>query len=174
MCLRPAGLNGLVSFWRYKGAVRKAIVAMKYKFAFDIAKELGQVLAEKLALTPNPLPKKALLVPIPAYRDRVNWRGFNQAEEVGKVVAQRLGLEFDNSLLIKKVKTVSQTGLKREERSLNVHEAFGIKLTKRLDKGRAVIIFDDVWTTGATLNEAAKTLKRDGERKVWGLTFARG
>jgi ComF family protein len=114
-------------------------------------------------------------VTIPVYRDRANWRGFNQAEEMGKIVAERLGLNFAPNLLIKKRKTRPQTGLDKEKRLENLQGALAINPHSLLSiSHQPLIILDDVWTTGATLKEAAKVLKRKGARVVWGLTFARG
>ena len=100
---------------------------MKYRFAFDIAGELSSHAAESLGSGFNPFPKKALLVPIPVYKDRKNWRGFNQAEEVGKRLASLMKWDFNSKLLIKGKKTVAQTGLTKEQRRLNLSGAFTLK-----------------------------------------------
>jgi len=172
-CRRPLGLDGLFPLWGYKRGVRKAILTMKYRFAFDIAGELSSHAAESLGSGFNPFPKKALLVPIPVYKDRKNWRGFNQAEEVGKRLASLMKWDFNPKLLIKGKKTVAQTGLTKEQRRLNLSGAFILK-EKHLPLSGLIILFDDVWTTGSTLKEACSVLKQKGVKKVWGLTLCRG
>jgi len=172
-CRKPLGLDGLFSPWSYKRAVRKAILTMKYRFAFDIAGELATHAAESLGAGFNPFPNRALLIPIPVYKDRKKWRGFNQAEEVGKRLASLLKWDFDPGLLFKGRKTLAQTGLTKEQRSQNLSAAFNLKGNPFPFNG-PVILFDDVWTTGSTLKEACSVLKRKGVKKVWGLTLCRG
>lgn len=174
-CVRPLGLDGLVAFWKYDGAIRKSILSLKYQFAFDIVQELGQHLLMALQADFNPLPKQALLVPIPIYKDRENWRGFNQAKEIGKILADALGWELTPDLLTKMVRTQPQTELARKERLKNLRGVFSLNPHYPLPiNHQSLILFDDVWTTGSTLKEATKSLKRRGFNEVWGLTLARG
>jgi ComF family protein len=167
------GLNGLVCLWEYQGAIRKAILSLKYKFAFDIARELGLEISVILKNEFNPLPKKGYVAPIPVFKDRANWRGFNQSEEIGKFVAQGLKLQFISDLVIKKVRTQSQTELDRKERTKNLKNVFAFNPVYNIQHSIPIILFDDILTTGTTLKEATKALKRAGARQVWGLVLAR-
>jgi ComF family protein len=104
-------------------------------------------------------------VPAPLHRARERARGFNQAE----LLARRLGRPLMTHLVRRRKNTPSQTGLTRAQRASNLRSAFAAR-------GRApeaVIVVDDVYTTGATLNEIARTLKRAGTRRVEALTVAR-
>ena len=173
-CERALGLDGLISFFKYEGPIRKALLALKYQFAYDIAKEFARDMAHLLTSGFNPLPKKAILIPVPIYKDRENWRGFNQSEKIAKILAKELNLKFVPDLLIKKVRTKPQTELTRKARLRNLRNVFSINPNYTLDPKRySLILFDDIWTTGTTLKEAAKVLKRKGARLVWGLTLAR-
>ncbi len=166
-------LDGLITLFRYRGGVRKAILALKYKFASDIASELGAHAAKALKSRSFSKGKKIIL-PIPIYKTRANWRGFNQAEEIARYLGKAQGWEFKKDILIKIRPTVPQTGLSAAARIENLKESFGINpKVSRLDYLN-IILFDDVLTTGSTLNEAAKVLKENGVKKVWGITFARG
>jgi len=173
-CLRQEGLNGHVSLWNYEGVVRRAILTLKYKHAKDIAKELSEYITRKLPRGIFKL-KDPILVPIPLFWLRENWRGFNQSELVGKMVAESFGWRFEPKLLVRSKMKVPQTDLKREERLLNVRGIFSLnpKFSSSLTQN-SYILFDDVWTTGSTLKEAASVLKRNGARKVFSLTLARG
>ncbi len=166
-------LDGLVTLFRYRGAVRKAILALKYKFASDIAGELG-VHAAKVLKSRSFFQGERIIIPIPIYKNRANWRGFNQAEEIARHLGEALGWEFKKDILIKIKPTVPQTGLSATERVENLKESFGVNPKALVSSSPSIILFDDVLTTGSTLNEAAKVLKENGVKKIWGITFARG
>lgn len=150
-------------------------MALKYKFAKEVAKELVYCTLEFLKNESLVLPKEDVLVPIPLYWFRGNWRGFNQSDEIGKTLARGIGLGFIPDLLIRKKFTKPQTELKGKERRENVRGVFSLNPNYKLQitKYNSLILFDDVWTTGATIKEATKVLKRAGANKVWALTLAR-
>lgn len=168
-CQKKLGLDGLISVWEYGGVIRQAILALKYKYATEIGKEISEYLFNSLNhLT---LPTVYSLTPIPIYWIKQNTRGFNQSIEVGGNIAEKMRLKFISNLLIKTVSTRPQAELSREERRRNLKGTF--VLNKKYNIPDSVFIFDDVFTTGSTIFEAAKVLKRGGIRSVWGLTIAR-
>lgn len=158
------------SFWQYKGVIRKAVIALKYKFALDIARELADLCVERL-LTTNLWPS-AILVPVPLYWYRQNFRGFNQSEEIGKTIAQKMGWKFIPDLLIRKKLTTPQVQLKDAARRTNLKNVFSLNPKYQI-LDTHYVVFDDVITTGSTLLESAKVLKKAGVSKIWGLTIAR-
>jgi ComF family protein len=173
---KDTSLEGLTSIWPYTGPLRKAIIALKYKFAYEIAGEIVGYATEILKKT-KPLNrfKKVVLIPIPLFPSRENWRGFNQSIFMGKGIAKSLGWEFIPDLLVRKKFVRTQTGLKRKERLKNMQNSFSFNAKYISLKGKTyrLILFDDVFTTGATLKEAAKVLRQKGFKRVWGLTIAR-
>lgn len=177
-CRRPFGLDGLTSIFVYKGVVAKAIKKLKYKFVKDLAEELIELFLsfcgeEKLFSDFCRLSNIAL-VPIPLHPQRLRWRGFNQAELLGELVAKNLGIRFVPDLLLRVKNTKPQVELDKYERQINIRGAFASNKNCKLKiENWNFILFDDVWTTGATLKEAGKVLKRNGAKKVWGLTIAR-
>ena len=169
-CRDPLGLDGRLSLWRYSKGIRKAIMGMKYKFAFEIAKDLSNYAADELKQKKIAFPNNLIVTSVPLYWHRQNWRGFNQSEEIGKIIAKKLGWGFDNTLLTRKVSKKPQAKLDREERKTNIKGVF--KVSSVLDKDRPILIFDDVWTTGSTVKEATKVLKENGVKRVYCLTLA--
>jgi ComF family protein len=164
----PRKKKNYISIWKYKGNIRKAIINMKYKFASEIAKELaGYVIKD---LKKRKFPKNLVLVPIPLHWRRKNWRGFNQSEEIGKIIAREMKWDFDRNLLRRKASTKPQVKFKGIEREENIRNAF--KLNKPLNKKKTVILFDDVLTTGSTIREAMRVIKEGGGEDVWILTLA--
>lgn len=172
-CVRKLGIDGLTSVWEYEGIIRKSILALKFKYATEIGKEISDYLISSLSRIV--LPDVHFLTPIPIYWYKENLRGFNQSAELGKSVSQAMNWEFVPDLLIKNKPTPSQVELPRDARRKNPIGSFLLNpirksLILNLD---SVFLFDDVFTTGSTLFEAAKVLKRAGARKVLGLTVAR-
>lgn len=177
-CGGPLSLDGVSSLWRYEGVVRKAIIALKYKYATKVANEILVNAENALAKIKLCFPRNSVLVPIPSHWYRKNYRGFNQTELFGEKAAFLLGLKYEPNLLTRRAGT-SQVSLKGKDRSKNIRRAFfispNIPVSQYLTtKGRIrILLFDDVWTTGSTMKEACKVLKRKGADKVWGLTIAR-
>ena len=142
--------------------LREIIHHLKYSDRVSLAKPLGDILKQCLdreAFTGN------LVIPVPLHRSRERERGFNQAE----LIAAQLGLPVATRILKRRKNTPSQTGLSRNERKRNLASAFEVMSEV---KGR-IIVVDDVYTTGSTMNEIARTLKRSGAEHVEVLTVAR-
>lgn len=95
-------------------------------------------------------------------------------EEIGKRVALNMRWEFIPDLIVRRKNSLPQTELKRKERVENVKRTFLINKKYLPLKTKPFLLFDDVWTTGSTIREAAKTLKKAGAREVWGLTVTKG
>jgi len=174
-CKKKYGLDGLTSVWDYEGVVKKAIMALKYKYSTEVGKELSDrfILSLKSPNSRFLIPNSSVLVPIPIYWHRENVRGFNQSVEIGKLVAEELGLRFVPDLLIKIKSTIPQATLSVADRKQNLKDVFSLNPTYIQYTIPNILVFDDVFTTGSTLKEAAKVLKRARVEKVWGLTIAR-
>ncbi|MGA2911754.1 MAG: phosphoribosyltransferase family protein [Candidatus Levyibacteriota bacterium] len=115
---------------------------------------------------------KWLIVPIPLSKAKLRKRGYNQAEILGKELSKKLNIPVQN-LLERTRETKTQVGLTNLQRKLNVRNAFEIINHKSSIINQNILLVDDVATTGSTLLEAAKVLKRAGAQKVFGLTLAR-
>ena len=173
-CQGKFGLDGLIAIWEYEGVIRKALIALKYKYSLEVGHELSSLFLQYLPNSKFIIPDSAALVPVPLYWYRQNFRGFNQSDLIGKAVSEAKGWKFVPDLLIKKKSTTPQAELKGDERRQNLKGVFAVNPDHSLITNRySLILFDDVFTTGSTLMEAAKTLKRSGIKKVWGLTIAR-
>ena len=171
-CRAKHNLSGVIIAAHYENPLKEAI----HKFKFDKIKELAEPLSELMILRlEEGFPAGDLvLVSIPLSREREAERGFNQAQ----VLAKKLAEVFEIPLLVlalKKIKDVlPQMKLKRSERLANIKGVFGLGKESGKVKNKTVLLVDDVMTTGATLNEAARVLKKAGARRVWGLVLAKG
>lgn len=151
----------------YKGTLKQLILNFKYKHDFEAGQVLVDLLEEKICNKD----KEYYLVYIPITKSRFKERGFNQCEYLAKELAFRQGFKVLDCL--EKVKdTKSQKTLDREERKLNLIGSFKV-IDENQVKGRKVILIDDVITTGATIEEGIKILKKSGVLEIKILTLAK-
>lgn len=159
-----------ISVFKYEGVIRKAIISLKYKFSSDISEEIAELISKELKKMNLNL-KEVVLVPIPLHPKRQKMRGFNQSEVVGEYLANKMRWELNKDILVKNTNTKPQVGLKGRERHLNLKNTFSLNKKQNL-KGKTIIIFDDVYTTGSTIKEAIKVLKKTRPKKLMSLTIA--
>jgi len=164
--LDPLELARVVTAVSYRFPADAAIRRLKYAGALRLARPLGALLAERVALEPAP----DLIVPMPLSPQRLRRRGFNQALELARVVGGELGARLDMQRCVRARDTPPQASLPWDERQRNVRGAF--EWHGALEASRVAVV-DDVMTTGATLEELARTLKRAGAREVVGWVVAR-
>jgi ComF family protein len=169
-CRRKYQLSGIISAAHYDKILKKIIYAYKYDGVRELAKPLSRILIERLN---GNFPRgRIALTAIPLHIFRQNERGFNQAE----LIAEKIASEFDLSyfqLLKRKINTKSQIDFAAIDRRKNLIGAFEIAKNHGKIQDRTILLLDDVATTGTTLNEAAKVLKKAGAKNVWGLTVAK-
>lgn len=112
-------------------------------------------------------------MPVPIHKKRKRQRGYNQSELITKEIASKLeNLEYQNKVLQKVKHTIPQSSLSKEQRKRNVESVYKI-INKEKIKNKKVILFDDIYTTGATVKEIAKLLKQNGASKILVLTIAK-
>lgn len=161
-CLRAVALH--------QGVTRALVHALKYRDRTDLARMMAQWMARAGA---GPLAGADLILPVPLHRTRLFTRRFNQSAELARAIARETGLSYAPSALIRTKRTVRQVGLGQRARQDNVRGAFRVTDEGRAAlAGRHVVLVDDVYTTGATVNAAARALKRAGASEVSVLTFA--
>ncbi|APR96850.1 competence protein ComF [Pandoraea thiooxydans] len=161
-CLaRPRAFDATVTLQDYRAPLDRLILALKFRADLPLAREFGYRLSQ--ALRPRVAGPDALIVPVPLSPDRLATRGFNQTWEIARNVARHLGLASHPHALHRVRETAPQSGLDIAARRRNVRQAF---VTGTEVRGREIIVVDDVMTTGVTLDEIAKTLKRQGAARV--------
>lgn len=165
-CKSKWNLDGLVVLYDYQDEkVRTLIDEIKFEFNRDLIKLVIESCEFELGLDFE------MIVPIPLYFYRENWRGFNQAKEIAIEVEILTNIKCE-SVLIRKQATKQQSLSKtKEERLKNTKDVFGVR-TEALVSGKRVLLIDDVFTSGATLKEACKALKMAGAVSVWGFCLA--
>ncbi len=176
-CFSTLKLDGLTTVFVYQGLLKKIIKRLKYHFVFDVGQTLVDLILSILGEDETFVwvcRRQPFFIPVPLHVSRERWRGFNQAKLLGKPIAENLHLKFIPDFLIRIKNTSTQTLLDKEQRRKNIKNAF--KLNEQFNnlkmKELSFLLFDDIWTTGATLQECAKVLKKSGARFVWALTLA--
>jgi ComF family protein len=160
-CLtHPLHFDATLALWRYEFPCDRLVQALKYRGRLALAGFFARSLASR------PMPEVDLIVPMPLHPKRLAERGFNQALEI----ARHLGRPIEPRGVLRVKHTPPQTELPYEERAKNVRGAFLCKLDLT---GARVAVLDDVMTTGATLNELARALKRAGATRVENFVIAR-
>jgi competence protein ComFC len=178
-CSSRYKLDGLVSVWEYEGLAKAVIHNIKYRCLGDAVSEFTKlsfrtILKDKerfasflnFVFSENPL-----ITYVPMTRRKEMERKINHTEMIAKELSKIIKVEIRP--LLKKIKeTESQTKLSKEERKENVKGVFSLR-EEGMILPQKIILVDDVWTTGATMRECCKVLKKGGVEKVWSYTFAR-
>jgi ComF family protein len=159
------------SFGAYTRRMSRAILLLKYGNVAPLGGWFAQHLAGLIERQPHSFAADAV-VPVPLDRGRLRERGYNQAELIAKPLARMLGIPFRSYLLLRTRPRPNQLRLTRRERWETVRGAYATHKTAQVDKLR-VILVDDVFTTGATLDACSRALKGAGAARVVGLTVAR-
>ncbi len=129
-------------------------------------------LAEAMVEALPDLPAIDGIIPVPLHPQRLREREYNQSLLLGNRLSRHTGIPLILACLVRIRPTVPQTSLSRKERLTNLHRAFSIARPDDI-QGKRILLVDDVFTTGTTLHECAKTLRRAGCGPVYGLTLAR-
>ncbi len=114
-----------------------------------------------------------LIVPVPLSKKRFLERGFNQAAVLSRILAKQSGIKFDERSLVRRTHTpMHRVGMDGKARAASVENAFDVKRPKFIE-GAKVLLIDDVFTSGATVSNCAKVLKKSGAEKVYVFTLAK-
>ena len=153
--------DGVVAPLAYRGVARDLVLTLKFAGRTPAAVPLGRMLADAVLSAGRP---GDLLVPVPLSAARLRERGFDQADELTRVLARITGIERGRRVLGRRRDTAPQSGLSRAGRRRNPRGAFVAR--RALVAGRCVLLVDDVVTTGATASACARALLRAGARRV--------
>ena len=167
----PVWFDRARAMFVYEGAVRKAIHRFKYHAGLFQARTLGEMLANVVGDL-SASSSWDLITPVPLHETKLRQRGFNQALLLSKYAARRVGISLEVETLRRTRLTRPQVELSGTERLKNVRNAFKVVSPEVFDN-RRVLLVDDVFTTGATLRECARVLKKAGASRVDAVTLAR-
>lgn len=157
----------IASLW-YQHPVNYLISQLKFQKNLIYAKILGHLLLDTLQQKKPSLPE--LILPVPLHRNRLRHRGFNQAIEIAKPIAKALNLRLDIKSIQRMKSTPAQSRLKAKQRRSNLKNCFSLKQPLNVEH---IVLLDDVVTTGSTVYELARLLKKSGVKTVGVWTVSR-
>lgn len=167
--VNPPGFDRLYCPLVYEPPVDWMIQRLKFNARLSHVRVLGRLLEDGIARRCRKLPD--LLVPVPLHGNRFDERGFNQALEIARPLARRFEIRLGADVCQRRHDTPHQLSLPAKKRRANVRKAFCLR---RSVKNQHVVVVDDVVTTGSTVGELARMLKRGGARRVdvWAVARA--
>ena len=165
---RPLALTKAWSLFPYQTPLKEAITLFKYRGKLSLVKPLTRALIGAL---PD-LPALDGIIPVPLHPQRLREREYNQSLLLANQLSHQTGIPLLLACLLRIRPTVPQTSLSRKERLTNLRGAFSVAKPVHI-QGKRILLVDDVFTTGTTLHECAKALRRAGSGNVYGLTLAR-
>lgn len=171
-CQRKSSIYCFFSPFSYDDTVSRDLIHfLKYQRIKSLAEISGMILARYLKKFSVVFPLETILLPIPLHPRRRRRRGFNQSELVALALGTELDLTVRADVLTKNKMTKPQVECGADERRNNVLDTLAVGNAEAV-RGKNVLLVDDVKTTGATLEEAARVLKRAGVKRVWAITVA--
>lgn len=171
-CRKKSHIYAYISPFSFQDPiVKRSIYAFKYQRITALSGIFGRMLINHMRHYGCLVPANAIGIPIPLSARRKRVRGFNQSELIARELCAYLNLESDTSTLVRVRHTSTQTSLTGQARHKNVENAFAV-LRPEYIRNKQILLIDDVKTTGATLDEAARVLKDAGAGKIWAVTIA--
>ncbi|ACS78922.1 ComF family protein [Maridesulfovibrio salexigens] len=166
----PRNFSRLYFYGMHQGLLRQMLLDWKFSNQYGYNQIFGQFIASLCA----DLPKDShpdLIIPVPLHSSRLRERGFNQSMILARFAATTFKTDLSEQALIRERKTIPQTRLSGAERRTNLHTAFTASPSIVADK--RILLIDDVYTTGSTVDECARTLLEAGAARVEVMTLSR-
>ena len=158
--------------FKYYGEIRKLLINYKFNNKPYLYKTFSQIILDNPNII-NFIKYYDIIVAVPIHRKRFNKRGYNQSELLAKEICKNLrNINFRNDILVKIKNNSAQSALNREKRISNVKDAYKVK-NEILIKEKTILLIDDIYTTGNTVNECSKVLKESGAKEIGVLTISK-
>lgn len=170
--LKEHSFKAALAVFPYQGEIRKIIHDFKYRGAIKWAKPLGTLMGQAVGQDHRFRDIK-MVIPVPLHESRQKIRGYNQSELLAREIGRELGLPVEGDIINRAKNTPSQTGLDRKGRHDNLANAFEIRNSGNL-QGENILLVDDIYTTGATVENCSRILKEGGAKNIFVVTCAAG
>jgi len=168
-----SSIKKVSAIFRYKDSAKDLIHKLKFDKRRYVAYSLADMLAEHLK-TEAFIEKIDIIVPVPLHWRREMVRTFNQSEIIASSVSKKLKIKYETNVIGRKRATKEQSRLEINERKKNLEGAFALSLVNRFKvAGKTILLIDDVMTTGTTLTECAKVLKKGNAKAIYGAVICR-
>jgi len=158
------------SCFEYAGMGKVLLHKLKYEGRPELARVIARLMADRLK---NEGLRTDVIIPVPIHKKKLEARGFNQSYEIAVELGRKLGKPVIDCMERKR-ETKAQYDLDKLQRQLNIIDAFSVRLSYNVDKYKSILLLDDIYTTGSTVNECSKTLKEAGAGDIYVITAATG
>ena len=164
--------NKHIYIFKYKDKVRNLILDYKFNDKSYLYKIFSRIIIKNEKIC-GILKKYDIIIPVPIHKKRKSQRGYDQSKLIAKEIANKIqSIEYENNVIQKVKNTIPQSSLSKIERKQNVQNVYKI-INKEKIENKKVILFDDIYTTGNTVNTIAKMLKQNGAKEIIVLTIAK-
>lgn len=161
-----------IYLFKYSDEIRSKILDYKFNDKPYIYKTFAKIIIKNEKIC-GFLRKYDIIIPIPIHKKRKSIRGYNQSELISKEIVKKItNLKIETNIIIKNKNTMPQSVLNRKERNENVKNVYIIKNTEKINN-KKVLLLDDIYTTGSTVNECSKLLKLNGAKEIGIITLAK-
>ena len=160
-----------IYFFKYEGIIREKIIQYKFNEKSYLYEAFAKIIINNKKICKF-IKNYDIIIPVPISKQRLRERGYNQSELIAKKIAKKIGIEYSKNILIKEKDTKAQSSLNRQEREQNIYNAYKL-VDKEKIKGKKILLFDDIYTTGNTVNECSRILKLARVGKIAVLTIAK-
>ena len=161
----------LMYIFKYEGQVRKLILDYKFNEKSYLYKTFVNFLLKNEKIFEN-IKKYDKIIPVPISKKRKKERGYNQSMLIAEEIANKTNLELVNNCLIKTKNIIEQSKLNKEDRQQNIQGVYSLK-NQRLITNQKILLVDDIYTTGSTVNECCKTLQQANPKTIGVLVLAK-
>ena len=163
--------NELMYIFKYEGQIRKLILDYKFNEKSYIYLTFVNFLLKNKKIFEN-IKNYDTIIPVPISKKRLKTRGYNQSLLIARKIAQQTNLELVNNCLIKTKNIIEQSKLNKEDRMQNIQGVYKLK-NKQLIENKKILLIDDIYTTGSTVNECSKILRQGNPDKIGILVLAK-
>lgn len=160
-----------IYFFQYEGIIRKLLINYKFNEKSYLYRSFVNFLLKQQKVF-EIIKTYDIILPVPISKKRYNQRGYNQTELIAREISKRADIKLVTNCLYKVKNNVPQSTLNKDDRIENVKNAYIIKNSKII-KDKRVIILDDIYTTGSTVNECSKSLKQNNVKEILVMTIAK-
>ena len=170
-CAKEKYFDYLFCALKYENIVREKIIQYKFNEKSYLYKTFAKIIIKNKKIY-GFLKLYDIIITVPMFKNKKAVRGYNQSELIAKEIGKQWGLAFEKDILIKIKNTQVQSTLNKTQRVENVKDAFDVKDNTKV-KNKKIVLIDDIYTTGSTVNECSKILKKAGAKEICVVTIAK-
>lgn len=169
--LQDRYFDELMYMFKYENQIRKLLLDYKFNEKSYLYRTFSDIILKNKKIFEN-VKKYDTIIPVPISHKRMKERGYNQSELIAKELAKKANLKLVNNCLIKTKNIIEQSKLKKEERKNNIKDVYELE-NKDLIEDKKILLLDDIYTTGSTVNECSKVLRQGKPEKIGVLVMAK-